>query len=293
VSGRDLRRATPALPALLLAVLGGVLVAQRQGLWYDELYTAELARTPLLDVLRAIGTGTGTAPFLDGIPPSYNGPYYVVVHLWLALTPFGPGEVGLRALSLVAAVAAAAVLTAAVTRLARSRAAGLAAGLALAANPLVVEYAAEARGYGLALLATAATLLGLARWLDGRSLLLYGVGGAAMGLAHWFALPVLGAFAVAALVLRRRAGLPLVGVTVLAALPTLALVGSPWPTARAVRTSASSATPAAGSPGWPWTPGPPAAGRCWPPRPSPSRSRCAAAEPPWSARAGWCSRCSP
>ena len=219
-----MRRAAPALPALLLAVLGGLLVAQRQGLWYDELYTAELARTPLLEVLGAIASGTGTAPFLQGIPPSYNGPYYVVVHLWLTLTPFGPGEVGLRVLSLIAAVGAAAVLTVAVTRLARSRAAGLAAGLALAANPFVVEYAAEARGYGLALLATAVTVLGLARWLDGRSPLLYGLGGAAMGLAHWFALPVLGALAVAALALRRRAALPLLGVTALAALPALALV---------------------------------------------------------------------
>jgi mannosyltransferase len=213
----------PALPAALLAALGGVLVGQRQALWYDELYTAVVAPVPLADLVRAVASGEGTAPYLDGIPPSYNAPYYVLTHLWLLLTPFGADDVGLRLPSLLAAVAAAAGLTRAVQHLA-GPAVGLAAGLLVAANPLVVEYAAEARGYGLALLATATTALGLARWLRGRGLLVYGVGATAMGLAHWFAVPALAGLAVAAVVLRRRAALPLVAVTALAVVPVGGLV---------------------------------------------------------------------
>jgi hypothetical protein len=167
--------------------------------------------------------GEGTAPYLASVPPSYNAPYYAVAHLWLLLTPFGLDEVGLRLLSLVAGVGAVAVLTRAVQRLAGT-AVGLAAGLLAAANPLVVEYAAEARGYSLALLATATALLGLARWLDGDGLLLYGLGAAAMGLAHWFALPALAGMALGAALLRRRPLRPLVLVTGLAVLPTAALV---------------------------------------------------------------------
>ena len=129
-------------------------MARRQSLWYDELFTAEVAPVPLAELVRAVLAGEGTTSYLQGVPPSYNAPYDVVVHLWLALTRLPADDLGPRLLSLLAAVAAVAVLTAAVTRLA-GRAVGLTAGLLAATNPLVVEYAAEARGYGLALLATA------------------------------------------------------------------------------------------------------------------------------------------
>jgi mannosyltransferase len=218
-----LLRWLPAAPAALMAVLGGVLVAQRQGLWYDELYTAEVARAPLADLLAAVVAGEGTAPYIREIPPSYNAPYYLVVHLWLAATRLPADDLGLRLLSLSAAVIAVAVLTRAVGRLAGARV-GLTAGLLAAGNPFVVEYAAEARGYGLALLATAATALGLARWLDGRGLAVYALGAAAMGLAHWFAVPVLAGLALSAVALRGRTAVPLLGVTALAALPVAALV---------------------------------------------------------------------
>ena len=216
------------LPPLVLAVLGGWLVALRYGLWYDELFTAEMAPLSLRQLAEAVVRGEGTIEYLRDAPPSYNAPYYAVVHLWLLLTPFGPDEVGLRLLSLVAGVGAVAAFTRAVIRLAGRRT-GLVAGLVMAANPFVVAYAGEARGYTLALLATALAALGFARWLDGepRSLLLYGVAAAAAGLAHWYALLVPAAFAVAALVLRgRRRALPLVGVTALAGVPALGLVGA-------------------------------------------------------------------
>ena len=213
------------LPPLVLAVLGGWVVARRHGLWYDELYTAEVAPLPVGRLLSAIVHGEGTIPYLRDAPPSYNGPYYLVTHLWLTVTRLPADEVGLRLLSLVAAVGGVAAFTRTVGRLA-DPAVAVVAGLVAATNPFVVQYSAEARGYGLALLATALAALGLARWLDGeaRSLLLYGLAGAAAGLAHWFALLVLGGLALAAVLLRRRAAWPVVAATVGAAVPAVALV---------------------------------------------------------------------
>jgi hypothetical protein len=89
---------------------------------------------------------------------------------------------------------------------------------------MVVEYAAEGRMYGLALLATATAVLGLARWLDDGRLGLWAVGATAAGLAHWFAVPVVAGLALAALVLRRRRALPLLAVGAVAVVPTLGLV---------------------------------------------------------------------
>jgi hypothetical protein len=54
---------------------------------------------------------------------------------------------------------------------------------------------------------------------------LFGLAGAGMGLAHWYAGTVLAAFVTAALLLRGRRALPVVVTGVLAGLPTLALIG--------------------------------------------------------------------
>lgn len=212
------------VPALVLAVLAGGLVAQRRSLWYDELFTAQVGTSGAAALVRAVLAGEGTASYLVGVPPSYNAPYYVVVQSWLALTGLPADDLGLRLLSLAAAVAAVFVLTVAVTRLAGPLV-GVLSGLLAATSPLVVEYAAEARGYGLAMLATATAVLGLARWLDDGRLGVWAVGATTAGLAHWFALPVVGGLALSALLLRRGAAVPLLGVTALAAVPTLALVG--------------------------------------------------------------------
>ncbi|HVF14606.1 MAG TPA: hypothetical protein VM942_08405 [Acidimicrobiales bacterium] len=213
------------LPPLVLAILGGWVVARRHGLWYDELYTSEVAPLPVGRLISAIVDGEGTISYLSDAPPSYNGPYYLVAHLWLTVTRLPADEVGLRLLSLVAAVGGLGVFTRAVGRLA-GPAVAVVAGLVAATNPFIVQYSAEARGYGLALLATSLAALGLARWLDGEpwALLLYGLAGAAAGLAHWFALLVLGGLAVAAVLLRRRRAVAVVAVTAAAALPALALV---------------------------------------------------------------------
>ena len=93
----------------------------------------------------------------------------------------------------------------------------------LAASPLLLEQSVEARSYGLAVLATGAAALGLVRWLQEppRALLLFGLAGAGMGLAHWYAVTVLAAFVVAALVLRGRRALPVLVSGAAAALPAV------------------------------------------------------------------------
>ncbi|MGH9225373.1 MAG: hypothetical protein ACRD2W_16685 [Acidimicrobiales bacterium] len=225
------RRAGPwwwLAPPLVLAVLGGWLLLRNHGLWYDEVYTAEVAPVPLGRLLRALAGGHGTIPYLRDAPPSYNAPYYAVAHLWLTVTRLPATEIGLRLFSLVSAVGAVAVFTRTVARLAADRRVALVAGLVAATNPFVVQYSAEARGYALALLAVSCAALGFARWLDGGgrwALWLYGTGVAVAGLAHWFALLVAVGFAVAAVVLRRRDAAGVVAVTAAAAAPTLVLIG--------------------------------------------------------------------
>ncbi|MGY1619708.1 hypothetical protein ACI797_23450 [Geodermatophilus sp. SYSU D00691] len=213
------------LPPALVLLLGGLLLAPGHGLWFDELFTAEVARLPLGDVLAAVAAGEGTASYLAGVPPSYNAPYYVVAHAWVSLPGLG-GDTSLRVLSLLATAGGLALVTRAVTRLA-GRPTGVLAGLVLAVSPLVLEQAVEARSYGLAVLATGGAALGLARWLAGapRGLLLFGLAGAGAGLMHWYAVTVVAALVVAGLLLRGRRALPLVAVGAAAALPTAALIG--------------------------------------------------------------------
>jgi mannosyltransferase len=211
------------LPPLLVLILGTALLLPGHGLWFDELFTAEVARLPLGAILTAIADGTGTTSYLAGVPPSYNAPYYLVVHAWMSLPGLG-GDTSLRALSLIATAGGLASITRAVARLG-GRATGVLAGLVLACSPLVLEQAVEARSYGLAVLATGGAALGLVRWLqEGRGLLLLGLAGAGMGLAHWYAVTVLAAFVVTALVVRGRRAVPVLLTGAAAILPTVALV---------------------------------------------------------------------
>ncbi|MEX5718273.1 glycosyltransferase family 39 protein [Geodermatophilus maliterrae] len=213
------------LPPLVLVALGAVLLAPGHGLWFDELFTAEVGRRPLAEILRAIVTGEGVTSYLADVPPSYNAPYYLVVHGWTSLPGLGGGT-SLRVLSVLATAGGLALVTRAVTRLA-GRATGVLAGLVLATAPLLLEQAVEARSYGLAVLATGGALLGLVRWLQEppRGLVLFGLAGAGMGLAHWYAVTALAAFVVAALLLRGRAAVRVAAAGVLAVLPVVALIG--------------------------------------------------------------------
>ena len=212
------------LPVALVVALGVLLLLPRHGLWFDELFTAEVGRLPLGEIVSAIADGRGTAAYLAGVPPSYNAPYYVVVSAWTSLPGLG-GDTSLRVLSLLATAGGLALITRGVTRL-TGRATGVLAGLVLAASPLLLEQAVEARSYGLAVLATGGAFLGLVRWLQDppRGVLLFGLAGAGMGLAHWYAVTVLAAFVVAALLLRGRRALPVLLAGAAAAVPALLLV---------------------------------------------------------------------
>jgi mannosyltransferase len=222
-----LARWTPLelLPAALVAALGTLLLLPGHALWFDELFTAEVGRLPLGEIVAAITSGQGTTSYLAGVPPSYNAPYYLVVSAWTSLPGLG-GDTSLRVLSLLATAGGLTLITRGVTRLA-GRATGVLAGLVLACSPLLLEQAVEARSYGLAVLATGGAFLGLVRWLQEppRGLLLLGLAGAGMGLAHWYAVTVLAAFVVAALLLRGRRALPVLLTGAAAALPAVAMVG--------------------------------------------------------------------
>ncbi|WP_051516076.1 glycosyltransferase family 39 protein [Candidatus Blastococcus massiliensis] len=213
------------LPPALLLALATLLLLPGHGLWFDELFTAEVGRRPLGEIVSAIVQGEGVTSYLDGVPPSYNAPYYVVVHAWMSVPGLG-GDTALRVLSVLATAGGLALVTRAVARLAGT-ATGVLAGLVLAASPLLLQQSVEARSYGLVVLATGAAALGLVRWVQEppRGLLLFGLAGAGMGLAHWYAVTVLAAFVVAAVVLRGRRALPVVLVGAAAALPTCLLVG--------------------------------------------------------------------
>jgi hypothetical protein len=139
------------LPPLLVLLLGAMLLRPGHGLWFDELFTAEVARLPLGDIVSAITSGQGTASYLAGVPPSYNAPYYLVVHLWMSLPGLG-GDTSLRVLSLLATAGGLALICRAIARLG-GLATGILAGCVLAVSPLVLEQAVEARSYGLAVLA--------------------------------------------------------------------------------------------------------------------------------------------
>jgi mannosyltransferase len=52
----------------VMAVMGGWVVDHNYGLWYDELYTAEVAPLPLGDLARAVVRGEGTIPYLRDAP---------------------------------------------------------------------------------------------------------------------------------------------------------------------------------------------------------------------------------
>lgn len=219
-------RAAGALPPLVALTLGSLLIFGRaHGLWYDELFSTEVSRLPLADIVRAAWEGRGTTWYLRDIPPSYNLPWYVVAHLWLQL-PGTDNDWSLRLFSLLAGAAGVAVLGRAVARLGTPRPLALLAALVVAVDPLFLEWVTEARPYGFAVLGAAATMLALARWLDRRrgAAVLFALAGAATGLAHWYAIGVVAAAVVAGTVLAPRRSPQLMLAGVVAALPVAGLV---------------------------------------------------------------------
>ena len=193
-----------AVPPAVLLVLGLIQLGQHRALWYDEAYSRLAADVPLPTLLSGMWHRTGVISYLMDVPPSFNGPFYVVLHFWVSL--FGDSALALRLQSLLCAVAAVGVLAELARRLG-GPGAGLLCGLLVATSPLVVAETTQARDYGAALLAL--TSCGL--WLhdvlaSGRHLCRTIAAAVCAALLHWFTIPVLIGFALYAWTRRRGSG---------------------------------------------------------------------------------------
>ncbi|HMC52716.1 MAG TPA: glycosyltransferase family 39 protein [Acidimicrobiales bacterium] len=133
-------RERATLPVARLALFGSLAAGlvlrfwTRSPLWLDEALTVNVARLPLGQMPRALAH--------DGAPPLY----YVLLHGWMSLT--GTGNLAVRSLSGVFAVATLPVSWLAGRRLGGGRVAWVTA-LLLATSPFAVHYATEARMYAL------------------------------------------------------------------------------------------------------------------------------------------------
>lgn len=145
---------------VVLCVIAGVILrfVTTSALWLDEALTVNIATVPL-DELR-------TALEQDGAPPLY----YVLLHFWTEL--FGTGDVAVRALSGVFAVAALVPMWFAARRLARAddptngrRVAWIAVAV-IASNPYAIRYATEARMYSMVIFLVLCAYLAVARAME-------------------------------------------------------------------------------------------------------------------------------
>ncbi|WP_344317878.1 glycosyltransferase family 39 protein, partial [Streptomyces javensis] len=124
-----------AIVVPMAVMLGlGLWGLDRGTMWRDESATYQMARRTLPQIRDALGT-------VDAV----HGLYYLLLHPVLALRP---SEVTMRLPSVLAAVAATALVAALGCRLARPRV-GLWAGLLYATTPVVTHYAQEGRSYAL------------------------------------------------------------------------------------------------------------------------------------------------
>ncbi len=141
-------RALPAalgLAALLAVAAGGRLwIARGTHLWFDELYTLEVARRPLPELLHIVAA--------DIHPPLH----FLLVAAWRALG--GEGDLWIRSLSILTGVAGVALLVPAGRDLFSRRVGWLAAAL-LALHPAHAAFSQESRAFALLF-----GLLALATW---------------------------------------------------------------------------------------------------------------------------------
>ncbi len=127
-----------------LAIFSGASASLHRPLWLDEIVTQLVAQAPR-GVLHAMRSG------VDFQPP----PHYVLV--WLSDTLAGAGGAFSARLPSIIAASLTVLLLGATLRTRLSLASALAGALALAAHPLFVGQAIEARPYALWILAAALT----------------------------------------------------------------------------------------------------------------------------------------
>ncbi|MBE3013545.1 glycosyltransferase family 39 protein [Microbispora sp. NEAU-D428] len=190
-------RAVLIVPALA-ALLGGLWGVRRGSMWQDEATTYAVAGRALPDLWRTLGN-------VDAV----HGCYYLLLHPLIRLMGDAvPAEVVIRIPSVLATAAAAAGVAAVGRRLV-SAPAGLYAGLAYAAAPVVVFHAQEGRPYALvaAAVVEATRLLSTALHDPSRNTWVrYGVTVAVACLLNLFAVLALAAHAVTVLVAAARGG---------------------------------------------------------------------------------------
>ncbi len=126
---------------LLLALLCRLPALISRPLWYDEAFSVLFSQTGLTGMLR--GTlSTGAAGSADVHPLLY----YALLWLWTGL--FGTSVIAVRLLSVLISLLVLIVLLQLTNRLVSIRAAAM-TGLLYALSPFQVQYAQEARMYGL------------------------------------------------------------------------------------------------------------------------------------------------
>lgn len=179
-------------PAVLTGLLAGYRMAQPEA-WRDELATWSAA-TRTVPQIFALGR------HIDGV----TVPYYLLAHVWSGW--FGDSVPALRAASVLAVAATAAVVALLARRLHGPRAA-LLAGLLFAVMPVASRFAQEARGYAFAGLFAACSTLLLLRALDKPawwSWIAYAVSVLLLGWSHQIALLLLLGHGLAVTVLSPR-----------------------------------------------------------------------------------------
>jgi uncharacterized membrane protein len=205
--------ASSKMPWKLLALIlfGGVIrlsAVDAQSFWYDEAFTANIARESVPDLVSGRARDNGNPPL-----------FWVIARGWSKV--FGTSEAAWRSLPALCSTIAIWFVYLVARRVADERA-GLLSALLFSISPSALELADEARCFALLqLLAVVSTWLFL-RWNDsggaGR-LMAYAVSIAAIALTHYygFAVPVVHSVALLAARPDRRRVLSFLGAMALAA----------------------------------------------------------------------------
>ncbi|MCI3949043.1 MAG: hypothetical protein K0R11_977 [Acidimicrobiales bacterium] len=193
---RASRAGVLATLAVVVVVAGGLLLRfwTRSDLWFDEALSVDVARLPLGELRGALAH--------DGHPPLY----YVLLHLWMRV--FGEGDLAVRSLSGLFAVAALPLAWRLGDRLG-GRSAAVASLVVLASSPFAIRYATEARMYTLVMLLVLVGALALRRALAeaaGRWLVVVAVTSGLLLLTHYWSFYLVGATALLLALAAWRAG---------------------------------------------------------------------------------------
>lgn len=150
------RAAILLIAPAVMAVLAAWGLTRHGDYGGDEAATRWAALLPMHDLLHLLS-------HVDAV----HGLYYLGMHAWVV---FGRGPIALRMPSVIAAVAAAGVVTELGRRLSGRAAVGVVAGLLYATSPFVTFYAQTARSYAIVSLVVASSTLALVRALEAEAI---------------------------------------------------------------------------------------------------------------------------